>query len=130
MVPVAGCHVVPPSVETSTPATTPPTSLAVPEIVVLAPSWRLAPFAGEAMLAVGFVVSVDFVAVLRPSAGSSANGWTPMSANRLTVACCMFLSGGLLLGLVADASHAFVSSRPQDHCTVPAPNTSAPLGAR
>jgi hypothetical protein len=36
--PVAGCHVLPPSVEISTPATTPPLSLAVPEIVVVAPS--------------------------------------------------------------------------------------------
>src|SRR3981081_275096 len=35
--PVALCQVVPPSVETSTPATTPPVSLAVPETVTAVP---------------------------------------------------------------------------------------------
>src|SRR6476646_10584217 len=39
VVPVAGCQVVPPSVDTSTPATLPPPeSLAVPETVTVAPS--------------------------------------------------------------------------------------------
>ena len=39
--PLAGCHVVPPSVETSTPATTPPpVSVAVPEIVIGEPLAR------------------------------------------------------------------------------------------
>src|SRR5919204_1459469 len=39
VVPVAGCQVVPPSVETSTPATTPPPlSDAVPEMVTCVPS--------------------------------------------------------------------------------------------
>src|SRR3954453_3383213 len=41
VVPVAGCHVAPPSVETSTPATTPPLSEAVPEIVSSVPSATL-----------------------------------------------------------------------------------------
>src|SRR4051794_34086728 len=100
VVPVAGCHVLPPSVETSTPATTPPASLAVPVIVVVAPSWRLAPFAGDVMVAVGAVLSVDLLATLSPSAGSSANGCTPMSAKRLTVACCMLLSSGVPEGRV------------------------------
>ena len=50
-----------------------------------------------------------------------------MSANRFTVACCM---------LTSDDSGPFVEtlswvvSRPQDHWTVPAPKTIAPLGAR
>ena len=43
-----------------------------------------------------------------------------MSANRFTVACCMRASGAL-------APRSCVSSSPHDHCTVPAPNTSAPL---
>src|SRR4051794_5723485 len=38
VVPDAGCHVAPPSVETSTPATTPPVSLAVPEMITGVPS--------------------------------------------------------------------------------------------
>ena len=41
--PVAGCQVVPPSVETSTPATAPPASVAVPEIVNRVPSAIAAP---------------------------------------------------------------------------------------
>ena len=73
--------------ETSIPATTPPASLAVPEIVFAAPSWKVAPAAGEEIDAVGAVVSVDLVAVVRPRLGSSAKGCTPMSANRFTVAC-------------------------------------------
>ena len=43
-----------------------------------------------------------------------------MSANRLTVACCMFAVGRL-------RRRRGCASRPHDHCTVPAPNTSAPL---
>ena len=128
MVPVAGCHVEPPSVETSTPATTPPTSLAVPETVLFTPSCSVAPFAGEVTVAVGAVVSVDLLASVRPL--DSAKGCAPMSAKRLTVACWMFGSGGLPLGLVFGTSHALVLSRPHDHCTVPAPKTRAPLGAR
>ena len=38
VVPVAGCHVEPPSTDTSTPATTPPVSLAVPVTVTGTPS--------------------------------------------------------------------------------------------
>ena len=53
-----------------------------------------------------------------------------MSANRFTVACCMLGSGGLPLGSVLPLFQALVLSRPQAHWTVPAPNTSAPLGAR
>src|SRR3954451_9455701 len=46
VVPVAGCHDVPPSIETSTPPTTPPTSLAVPLIVTGEPTATVAPSAG------------------------------------------------------------------------------------
>src|SRR4051812_49139992 len=107
VVPLAICQVRPPSVDTSTPATTPPASVAVPEIVDSAPSCRVAPAAGEVIAAVGPAVSVDAVAGTRPVI--SAYGWTPMSANRLTVACCIVTSAGLPLGLSP--------SRPQDHCT-------------
>src|SRR5690242_10961158 len=47
---VTGCQVLPPSVDTSTPATTPPPSVAVPETVTLAPSARFAPAEGEVMV--------------------------------------------------------------------------------
>ena len=69
------------------------------------------------------VVSVDSVAATSPDI--SVTGWTfPMSASRLTVACCMFV-------LVAGwASPSWLEFRPQAHCTVPAPKTSAPLEAR
>src|SRR5262249_39843673 len=97
LVPVAGCQGWPPSVETSTPATTPPpVSLAVPETVTRAPSARLAPGAGAVIVAVGAVLSVDAVATTRPV--MSWYGCAPMSANRLTVACCMVRSAALRLG--------------------------------
>ena len=67
---------------------------------------------------VGGVVSVDAVAGVSPDI--SVAGCTPMSANRFTVACCM-------AGSVLPVSPAPLS-RPHDHCTVPAPNTRAPLG--
>src|SRR5689334_16299685 len=57
---VTGCHVVPPSVETSTPATTPPpASVAVPLMVTFDPSERLAPWAGDVIVDVGAVESAD-----------------------------------------------------------------------
>ena len=50
----------PPSVETSTPATTPPlVSVAVPVIVTALPSAIEAPDAGEVIVELGGVVSVD-----------------------------------------------------------------------
>src|SRR4051794_28316508 len=126
-VPLAGCHVAPPSVETSTPATTPPpVSVAVPEIVVGVPSAMTAPAEGEEIEDVGAEASVDAVVAVRPA--MSVAGCACMSASRLTVACCMTGSGGWLGGPCRD--HAFVVSRPHAHCTVPAPKTSAPLGAR
>ena len=60
---VAGCQVEPPSVETSTPATTPPpASVELPETVTLLPSVRCWPAVGELIVDVGAVVSVDAVA--------------------------------------------------------------------
>src|SRR5215471_14964099 len=113
---VAGCRVVPPSVETSTPATTPPpVSAADPLTVTAAPSDSVAPEDGDVIVEVGAVVSVDAVAAVTPDI--SVVGCTPMSANRFTVACCMAES-------VLVVSPPL--SSPHDHCTVPAPNTSAP----
>ncbi len=120
MVPVAGCHVLPPSSDTSTPPTTPPVSAAVPVTVTRAPSATVLPAAGEVTAEDGGVVSVDAAARTSPAIGSY--GWAPMSANRFTVACCITGSAAWPLGLLA--------SSPQLHCTVPAPKTSAPLAAR
>src|SRR5690349_7884217 len=117
VVPVAGCQVAPLSVDTSTPATTPPVSLAVPVTVTFPPSPTVVEDDGEVMVEVGAVVSVDAVAATSPV--SRAHGWAPMSASRLTVAWRM-LRSGVRVG----------SPRPQDHCTVPAPKTRAPLLAR
>jgi hypothetical protein len=116
---VAGCQVAPPSADTSTPPTCPPTSLAVPVTATCVPSTGCAPAAGEVMLAVGGVVSADAVAGCNPAIRVA--GCTPMSANRFTVACCM-------LGSVGVPAKSCVSSSPHDHWIVPAPNTSAPLG--
>src|SRR5579864_2151725 len=77
-----GCQVAPPSVEISTPATTPPpASVAAPEMVMAAPSAKFEPGAGEVIVEVGGVVSVDGLATTSP--GISAYGWAPMSAKRL-----------------------------------------------
>ena len=67
----------------------------------------------------GAVVSVDAVAATR--AAWIEPGCAPMSANRLTVACCIRRSG-------VEAPRSWLPSRPQDHCTVPAPNTNAVFG--
>ncbi len=125
--PVAGCQVVPPSVETSTPATVPPVSLAVPEIVTRDPSLTTVSCAGAEMVELGAVVSVDGEAAVRPLI--SVVACAPMSAKRFTVACCITGSGVAPDGGPALAQ-ALVTSRPHAHCTVPAPKTSAPLGAR
>ena len=120
---MAGCQVVPPSVETSTPATRPPpASVAVPVTVTVSPLPRLAPADGEVITAVGAAASVLAVAVTSPVI--RPYGCTPMSASRFTVACCIRESGA---GAVPWTS--WLSSSPQDHCTVPALNTRAPLGA-
>ena len=122
VVPVARFQVAPPSVDTSTPATMPPpASVAVPLMVMRVPALMLAPGAGEVMIEIGASTSLDGVADTRPA--SSVSGWTPMSANRLTVACFMRASAAVL-------PRSWLASRPHDHWTVPAPKTSAPLGWR
>ncbi len=64
---VTGCQVVPPSVETSTPATTPPPeSVAVPLMVTAEPSRQVRVCAGEVIVEVGAVVSADAVAAVSP----------------------------------------------------------------
>ena len=98
----------------------------MPEIVAVLPSVSAAPSAGELTVAVGGVVSVEPAVAIRRT--SRVAGWAPMSASRLTVACCMFGSGSVPSGPLL--FQALVTSRPQDHCTVPAPKTRAPLGAR
>src|SRR3954447_6810425 len=97
--------------------TPPPVSAAVPVSVTFDPSATDA--GGLVIVDVGAVVSVDGDARTRPVA--SAPGWAPMSAKRFTVAWRMFGS---------DVPCEFHVFRPHAHCTVPAPNTSAPLGAR
>ncbi len=120
--PVAGCHVWPLSVDTSTPPTTPPpVSLAVPLIVTWLPGVIEAFGAGAVIVDVGAVESLETVAAVIPLI--SVDGCTPMSANRLTVACCIRASAAAL-------PRSWLESSPQDHCTVPAPNTRAPLGVR
>ena len=52
--------------ETSTPPTTPPVSVAVPVIVVELPACTVPPDAGEVMVELGGVVSVDFEAATKP----------------------------------------------------------------
>src|SRR5260370_40742624 len=65
--PVAGCHVVPPSTETSTPATTPPpVSAAVPVIDTAVPGGRFEPAAGEVIVELGAIASADAVAAVTP----------------------------------------------------------------
>src|SRR3954470_23251227 len=122
--PVAGCQVAPPSTETSTPPTTPPpASAAVPEIRTVEPAWTVPPGTGSTREA-GGVRSVE--AGAGASGACSVPGCAPMSASRLTVACWMRGSGG---PTGAPALLSWWASRPHDHCVVPAPNTSAPLGA-
>jgi hypothetical protein len=123
-VPEAGCQVRPLSSETSTPATTPPLSAAVPETVTFAPLAAEAPAAGDVTVAVGPVASVDAVAATSPLIRVA--GCTFMSASRFTVACCIRGSAGST-GLKV---LSWLASRPQANWTVPAPNTRAPLAAR
>ena len=119
--PYAGRHVAPPSSETSIAATAPPTSVAVPPMRNPFPTVAGAPAVGDRMVATGRVVSVDAVGIVRPAI--RLVGVAPRSASTLRVACCMRRSG-------IEPPWSFSVSSPQAHCTVPAPNTSAPLAAR
>src|SRR5882757_1086929 len=57
--PIAGCQVLPPSPENSTPATTPPESLANPVTVMLFPALKVELFVGAVMTEAGGIVSVE-----------------------------------------------------------------------
>jgi hypothetical protein len=64
----AEVHVLPPSTDTSTEATTPPPpSLAFPENVIVAPDEKEEPLEGEVIVAVGAVKSEDWEAEVRPA---------------------------------------------------------------
>src|SRR3954469_913776 len=103
--PVAAFPVVPPSTEPSTaPTVPPPASVAVP-VTVTVPD-TLSPDAGEVIVEVGAVVSVEAVTAVRPL--WSVPAWAPMSARRLAVACCIRPSG-------VDPPRSWVPSRPQAH---------------
>src|SRR3954470_24021737 len=105
----------PPSVDTSTPPSTPPAlSLAVPTMFTSALADTLAPEAGEVMLELGGAASLEALAATRPLI--RVGGGTPMSANKFIVACCMRTS--------TPTVPSGLPSRPHDHCTVPAPKTS------
>ena len=80
------------------------------------------PAAGELIVTVGRVVSVDLVAATRPDI--SVVGCAPMSASRLTCACCIRGSAGS-----GSNGVSCTASRPHVHWMVPAEKTSAPLGA-
>src|SRR5580700_6533412 len=119
---VTGCHVEPPSVDTSTPATTVPLAdVAVPETVTVLPFWTVAPDEGDVMVEVGGVVLVIDGPVTSPDI--SVAGCAPIMDSRLTVACCMALS-------VGSSSPSWLAFSPHAHWTVPASKTSAPLAAR
>src|SRR6185436_11353078 len=123
--PCAARHVVPPSTDSSTPATMPPPlSVAVPVMTTRSPLPTLLPPAGEPTVATGAMRSEDLPMATSGFDGSapacSDAGCAPISANRLIVACCIAWSAGY-------EPRSWLLSRPQAHCTVPAPKTSAPL---
>src|ERR1700680_4766956 len=92
--PLAGCQVVAPSTEAPTPPTTPPpASVAVPVIVTGIPADTTPPGSGNVIEDVGATVSEEAEAVVRGDCNVA--GCTPISANRLTVACCIDASGML-----------------------------------
>src|SRR2546423_13550279 len=64
-VPCAGRHLAPPSTDTSTPATNPPVSVAVPVIVTRLPLWTCPPAAGDVMPAVGAKMPEDRLGATR-----------------------------------------------------------------
>ena len=94
----------------------------------LAAVLKFAAAAGEAIVEVGGVVSVDG---RRGRQARTAASWAALPCPRTgspSPAACSGQAWSRLGGPVLP--HALVSSSPHAHCTVPAPNTSAPLGAR
>jgi hypothetical protein len=96
-------------------------SEAVPVATTSVPLATLLPLAGEVMVVVGPVLSVDLVAATSPAI--KLTGCAPMSAKRLTWACCILTSGAAPLPSCPWSS-------PHDHWIDPAEKTSAPLDAR
>jgi hypothetical protein len=86
VVPVAALKVAPPSTDTSTRATIPPSaSLAVPVMLITAPVITVAPGAGKVIAEVGVVVS--WITVTLISAGGSCKFPLSSTARLLIVAC-------------------------------------------
>src|SRR2546428_199277 len=77
--PVARCHDTPPLTETSTAATVPVGSDAVPLITTSVPPANVDPLVGETIVEMGTSVSTDAVAGMSPAI--RVTGCTPMSAN-------------------------------------------------
>jgi hypothetical protein len=119
-IPVAGCQVAPPSTDTSTPATTPAASVAVPDTVTWVPN-AMVPLTGWAMLTTGAVWSPDADAATNPAC--RLVGWTPISASRLMVPCW-------IAGIAPCVLRSWVPSSPQPYWMVPALKTNAPDAAR
>src|SRR5205823_5273244 len=67
--PVAECHDAPLSTDTSTAATIPPVSTAVPLIVMLAPTTTVDPLVGEPIVEVGRTTSTDAALTMIPGCG-------------------------------------------------------------
>ena len=132
--PMAGCQVVPLSAETSTPATTPPPpSAAVPLITTAVPDSSSDPAAGDMIVELGRVVSVEAVAGdqarlrrrrLHAHVGEQVHRRLPHVVQR-----CWNAANRVARHRRRSAA-VVVVSRPQGHCTVPAPKTSAPLACR
>ena len=124
VVPVAFFQVVPPSSETWTPATMPPPeSTALPVTVIGEPARearRCSP--GEVIVDVGAAVSVEADAAHQP--GLKRSWLRPHVGEQIDR---RLLHRGRRL---ARCPRSWLASRPHDHCTVPAPKTSAPLGVR
>src|SRR6266851_4956232 len=119
--PTAGCHVafvqfgsiaVLQSVDTSTPPTFPgAVSEAVPLTVTCVPAGSVLPAAGEVIVDVGGVESLDLLAAVRFSDVSKDCGCTSaISANRLSNDC--WILGSVT---VSDVEWSCVASRPHDH---------------
>src|SRR5438093_13327314 len=86
--PLAWCHFVPPSTDTSTaPSAPPPPSLAVPLTAVDAPTNTVVPSAGDVIAEVGVIASIEGLHAV--SGDFRLPSSTPMSASHLSVACRM-----------------------------------------
>ena len=109
------------SVETSTPPTLPPpASVAMPLTVSGWPTGTVAPAAGAEMVDIG-----------RGVAASSGGREPHLQGGRLHTHVSEEINRRLTHGVVGCVSGPeWSSSRPHAHCTVPAPKTRAPLGAR